>query len=95
MTRRGLVAPALTLYIGFVFIQSLFFKFTDSPETQYIFGTLDAWAAGFGFAGLFAPTGPFSQYVVGSAELIASTLLLALSREQIAALLARRAGASA
>lgn len=77
MTRRSLAATLLTLYVAFVFIQSLFFKFTDSPETQYIFGTLDAWAAGFGFAGLFAPTGPFSQYVVGSAELVASALLLA------------------
>lgn len=77
MTGKGLAATALTLYIAFVFIQSLFFKFTDSPETQYIFGTLDAWAAGFGFAGLFAPTGPFSQYVVGSVELVASALLLA------------------
>jgi uncharacterized membrane protein YphA (DoxX/SURF4 family) len=77
MTRKGFVPTALTLYIAFVFVQSLFFKFTDSPETQYIFGTLDAWAAGFGFAGLFAPAGPFSQYVVGSAELVASTLLLA------------------
>ncbi len=68
---------ALSLYVAFVFIQSLFFKFTDSPETRYIFGTLDAWAASLGFAGLFAPEGPFSQYVVGSAELVASLLLLA------------------
>lgn len=67
---------ALTLYIAFVFVQSLFFKFSNSPETQYIFGTLDAWGASLGFPGLFAPTGPFSQYVVGSAELVASTLLL-------------------
>ena len=42
MIRRYLPI-ALTLYIAFVFIQSLFFKFTDSPETQYIFGTLEAW----------------------------------------------------
>jgi len=68
---------ALTLYIAFVFIQSLFFKFTNSPETQYIFGTLDGWAGGLGFPGLFAQHGIFSQYVVGSAELIASALLLA------------------
>lgn len=67
---------ALILFIAFVFIQSLFFKFTDSPETQYIFGTLDEWAGGFGLAGLFAPTGPASQYVVGTFELIASGLLL-------------------
>lgn len=66
----------LTLYIAFVFIQSLFFKFTNSPETQYIFGTLNSWAAGLGFAGLFAPNGIFSQYVVGTTELIASGALL-------------------
>jgi FtsH-binding integral membrane protein len=73
----GWVAWALTLYIAFVFVQSLFFKFSDSPETQYIFGTLDAWAGSLGVPGLFAPRGPFSQYVVGSVELLASALLLA------------------
>jgi hypothetical protein len=67
---------ALALYIGFVFLQSLFFKFSNSPETQYIFGTLDTWGASLGFPGLFAPRGIFSQYVVGSAELAASALLL-------------------
>jgi uncharacterized membrane protein YphA (DoxX/SURF4 family) len=70
------IATVLTLYIAFVFVQSLFFKFSDSPETQYIFGTLDAWGASLGFPGLFAPRGVFSQYVVGTAELVASTLLL-------------------
>lgn len=68
---------ALVLFIAFVFIQSLFFKFTNSPETQYIFGTLDEWASGLGLPGLFAPGGIASQYVVGSAELVASVLLLA------------------
>ena len=65
------------LYTAFVFVQSLFFKFTDSPETQYIFGTLDAWATGLGVGGVFAPGGIFSQYVIGSFELIASIALLA------------------
>jgi uncharacterized membrane protein YphA (DoxX/SURF4 family) len=74
--QKGLLI-ALTVYIAVVFIQSLFFKFTNSPETQYIFGTLNSWGASFGFAGLFAPSGIFSQYVVGSTELIASVLLLA------------------
>jgi len=68
----------LTLYVAFVFIQSLFFKFTGSPETVYIFqGKLDPWAASLGFAGVFAPGGIFSAKVVGSFELIASVLLLA------------------
>ncbi len=68
---------ALSLFIAVIFIQSLFFKFSNSPETQYIFGTLEAWGASLGFSGLFVPTGIFSQYVVGSAELLASLLLLA------------------
>ncbi len=73
---RRHLPTVLSLYISFVFIQSLFFKFSDSPETQHIFGTLDAWAGDLGFPGLFAPSGVFSQYVVGGAELIASVLLL-------------------
>jgi len=74
---RSYAPVALTLFIAFVFIQSLFFKFTNSVETQYIFGTLDNWAGGFGFRGLFSPRGIFSQYVIGSAELAASAVLLA------------------
>ncbi len=73
---RQISLLALTIFVAFVFVQSLFFKFTDSPETQHIFGTLDAWAGSFGFTGLFAPAGIFSQYVVGSTELLASVLLL-------------------
>ena len=67
-----------TIYVAFVFIQSLFFKFTDSPETIYIFqAKLDPWAASLGFPGLFAPGGLFSAKVIGSVELVASVLLIA------------------
>ena len=67
----------LTLFVAFVFIQSLFFKFSGSPETIYIFqGKLDPWAASLGFPGTFAPGGIFSAKVVGAFELIASLLLL-------------------
>ena len=74
---RSVVKTVLSLYIAFVFVQSLFFKFSDAPETQFIFATLDGWAAGFGFPGLFNPGGIFSAKVIGSAELVASSLLLA------------------
>jgi len=68
----------LTLFIAFVFIQSLFFKFTGSPETVYIFeGSLDPWAASLGFNGVFALGGIFSAKVAGTMELIASILILA------------------
>lgn len=76
----------LTLFVAFVFIQSLFFKFTGAPETVYIFqGKLDPWAASLGFPGVFAPGGIFSAKVVGTFELIASVLLLlgaAMSRQR-------------
>ncbi|GAB5413749.1 MAG: hypothetical protein Cons2KO_13520 [Congregibacter sp.] len=66
-----------TLYIAFVFVQSLFFKFAGAPETVHIFSTLDSWAEStFGITGLFLPPGPFNAYVIGSAELVASALLL-------------------
>jgi hypothetical protein len=86
----------LTLYVAFVFIQSLFFKFTGSPETMYIFETkLDPWAASLGFPGVFAPGGIFSAKVVGAAELVASVLLLAgalLTRHRIAQVLGAALG---
>gem|GEM_PF-113995 len=67
----------LTLFVAFVFLQSLFFKFSGSPETVYIFQVkLDPWAASLGFPGVFAPGGILSAKVVGSFELIASALLL-------------------
>lgn len=76
LKRHWQALPAL--FIGFVFLQSLYFKFTRSPETIYIFEEkLDPWAASLGFPGLFAPGGLFSATVVGSVELIASLLLLA------------------
>jgi uncharacterized membrane protein YphA (DoxX/SURF4 family) len=67
---------AISLFAAAVFLDSLRFKFTDHPNTQEIFGRLDGWAGSFGAPGLFGHTGLFSQYVIGSAELAASTLLL-------------------
>lgn len=71
------VAPHVVAGIAsLVFLDSLRFKFTNAPETQTIFGKLNDWAASFGADGLFAQTGLFSQYVIGTAELFASALLL-------------------
>jgi hypothetical protein len=67
---------AISVFAAVVFLDSLRFKFTNAVETQVIFGKLNAWAASFGADGLFAQTGLFSQYVIGSAELVASALLL-------------------
>jgi len=67
----------LVTFVVFVFIQSLFFKFSGSEETVIIFNTIADWMASMGL-----PTGlveGFRQYggnAVGLTELIASVLLL-------------------
>lgn len=72
----GLVPHGIALFMSAVFLDSLRFKFTDHPKTRVIFGKLNAWASDIGVPGLFAHTGLFSQYVIGSIELLASTLLV-------------------
>lgn len=67
---------AISLFAAAVFLDSLRYKFTNHPKTQEIFGRLDGWAGSLGLPGLFGHTGLFSQYVIGSAELLASSLLL-------------------
>jgi hypothetical protein len=59
-----------------IFLDSLRYKFTDHPKTQEIFGRLDAWAGSHGAQGVFSRRGVFSQYVIGTAELAASVLML-------------------
>ena len=77
ITRMQRYAPiAYSLVASAVFLDSLRFKYTNAIETQVIFGRLDAWATSLGAPGLFAQTGLFSQYVIGTAELLAATLLL-------------------
>ena len=77
MNRLKSFAPHIIAVIAsLVFLDSLRFKFSNAPETQVIFGKLDAWAASLRAGGLFAQTGLFSQYVIGTAELLASSLLL-------------------
>jgi uncharacterized membrane protein YphA (DoxX/SURF4 family) len=77
ISRIASIAPiAISGFGAVIFLDSLRYKFTDHPKTQVIFGKLDAWAGSLGLPGLFDHTGLFSQYVIGSAELAASSLLL-------------------
>jgi hypothetical protein len=77
LSKAKTFAPHIVAGIAsLVFLDSLRFKFTNAPETQTIFGKLNDWAASFGADGLFAQTGLFSQYTIGTAELFAATLLL-------------------
>ena len=73
---KAFVPHGIAVFAALVFLDSLRFKFTNAPETQVIFGKLNAWSASVGADGLFAQTGLFSQYVIGTAELFASVLLV-------------------
>lgn len=76
----------LPIYISFIFLQSLFFKFMAAAEPIHIFSTLDQWTRDdFGIGGLFYPSGlgaifggaVFNATAVGVAELVVSIALLA------------------
>lgn len=72
----GLIPHAIAIFAAVIFLDSLRYKFTNAEETQVIFGLLDGWAQSLGAGGLFAQTGLFSQYVIGTAELFASALYI-------------------
>lgn len=65
---KSIAVFVLSAYIAFVFMQSLFYKFTGSAESIFIFSTLRAWS---GIA-LFEPVG---RWIIGLSELSASILL--------------------
>ncbi|WP_425063416.1 hypothetical protein [Pyruvatibacter mobilis] len=65
---RILLTYILSLFIAFVFVQSLFFKFTGAEESLYIFQTIEDWSGLTFFE-------PGMRWVVGLSELVASILL--------------------
>lgn len=65
---RTILTYALSLFIAFVFVQSLFFKFTGADESLYIFQTIEDWSGLTFFE-------PGMRWVVGLSELVASILL--------------------
>jgi len=74
-------------FVIFVFVQSLFYKFSGSEQTDIIFNTIAQWmnTVGLGFiAPAFAAIG---GYVIGGTELIASGLLIKPSTRKFGALL--------
>lgn len=69
MTTLKRAAPwLLAVYIAFVFVQSLFFKFQGAPESIYIFQTIEDWS-GLSFFE------PFMRNFIGASELLVSFLL--------------------
>jgi uncharacterized membrane protein YphA (DoxX/SURF4 family) len=78
---RTIFTYALSLFVAFVFVQSLFFKFTGAPESIFIFQTIEDWS-GIGF---FEPG---MRWVIGLSELVASVLLFVPGVQVLGALMA-------
>lgn len=77
----------LIAYVIFVFIQSLYFKFSGDEQTDIIFGTIADWMSGVGLSAIAPAFERYGGYVVGGAELIASGLLLFEASRRTGALL--------
>lgn len=87
MVTKKKVSYALIAYVIFVFIQSLFYKFTGSEQTNIIFSTIAQWMVDVGLgpiAPLFESVG---GYVIGATELVASILLIIAGTRRWGALL--------
>lgn len=68
---------ALSIFIAVVFVQSLFFKFSNSFETQHIFGTIGTWMQDLPIVnGLADGFAAYGGYTIGTIELIAAILLM-------------------
>lgn len=86
---KKIISWTLALYIAFVFIQSLFFKFSGSMETEIIFDTISDWMYDIDILIFIAPI--FSEYgglTTASAELVASILILIPASRRFGAFLA-------
>ena len=86
---KKVISWTLALYIAFVFIRSLFFKFSGAMETVIIFETISDWMDDIKAISFIAPF--FSEYgglTIGVAELLASILMLIPASRKFGALLA-------
>ena len=87
MITKTRVMWLLIAFVAFVFIQSLFFKFAGSKETEIIFSTIAAWMQSIGL-GFIAPSfAAYGGYVIGGTELVATGLMLSNKTRNIGALI--------
>jgi uncharacterized membrane protein YphA (DoxX/SURF4 family) len=87
MTAKKGFTYALIAYVIFVFIQSLFFKFAGSEETDIIFSTIAQWMNDVGLRAIAPTFESIGGYVIGSVELVAAALLIISATRKLGALL--------
>ena len=77
ITFTGIVSWIIALWAAKVFLFSLPYKFSGHPDTQHIFGTIGEWLKEFLGSAVGDSFTNYGAYVIGSAELITSIVLLA------------------
>ena len=87
MTAKKSFIYVLIAYVIFIFIQSLFFKFTGSEETDIIFSTVAEWMNTVGLSAIAPTFESIGGYVIGVVELLAATLLVIPTTRKLGALL--------
>ena len=87
MTKKTGLIYALIAFVVFVFVQSLFFKFTGSEQTDIIFATIAEWMNTVGLSFIAPAFESVGGYVIGFTELIAAALLIIPSTRRKGALL--------
>lgn len=73
---RATASWIIALWMCYVFLGSLPYKFTRHPDTQHIFGTIGDWLGTFLGSGVGQLFSDFGSYVIGSFELLTSIVLL-------------------
>ncbi len=66
-----------SIWIMFIFLSSLPYKFTGHEHTQFIFGTIGEWMTGIFGSTVGKAFGNYGAYVIGAGELLISLALLA------------------
>lgn len=73
---RSSVSWVSAVWMSYVFLASLSYKFTKHPDTQHIFGTIGDWLGTFLGTGIGELFKNFGSYVIGSFELLTAIVLL-------------------
>ncbi len=72
----AVISWIIVVWICYVFLASLPYKFTLHPDTQHIFGTIGEWMKGVLGDGVGTTFANYGSYGVGAVELVTSIILL-------------------
>ena len=87
MVTKNKIVWVLIAFVAFVFIQSLFFKFAGSKETEIIFSTIGEWMNSIGLSFIAPAFAAYGGYVIGATELMATALMLSEKTRSLGALI--------